>query len=92
MIFYDRKPGRNIPFLRHAAVIFLIALMTLSAGCVGGGGGDDEESVTLTIITRHDTSIQEAFEKAFLASSQAQDPIHQDTLHAAGPRPGAACH
>ena len=87
MIFYDRKPGRNIPFLRHAAVIFLIALMALSSGCVGGGGGDDEESVTLTIITRHDTSIQEAFEKAFLASAQAQD-AHVTKIRFMQPVPG----
>lgn len=69
----------NKPLLRYISGIFLIFLMILSSGCIGGGdngtddNGTDGEGITITIITRHDTSIQEAFEVGFLESSYAKD-------------------
>ncbi|MBN1786245.1 MAG: ABC transporter substrate-binding protein [Candidatus Methanofastidiosa archaeon] len=53
----------------------MILLIALSSGCIGGNGTTDGtvEGITITIITRHDTSIQEAFETAFLDSDYAKD-------------------
>jgi ABC-type Fe3+ transport system substrate-binding protein len=52
---------------------FLLASVALaSSGCIGGDG-EGEEGLTLTVITRHDTSIQEAFEGPFLDSAYAEN-------------------
>lgn len=50
----------------------LVSVALASSGCIGGDG-DGEEGLTLTVITRHDTSIQEAFEGPFLNSTYAEE-------------------
>ncbi|HOP09072.1 MAG TPA: ABC transporter substrate-binding protein, partial [Candidatus Methanofastidiosa archaeon] len=65
-------------FFKLISVISLIAIIVCSSGCISGGDGDTDdtngdEGVTLTVITRHDTSIQEAFEEGFLDSDYAKD-------------------
>jgi len=51
--------------------ISLAIMILFSSGCLGGDG--EEEGLTLTIITRHDTSIQEVFENPFLDSTYAAE-------------------
>ncbi len=68
--------GNKKSFLKGVGSLFLIVIVLLSSGCIGGGDGDGDtgnNGITLTIITRHDTSIQEAFETAFLDSAYASD-------------------
>ncbi|MHC1604528.1 MAG: ABC transporter substrate-binding protein [Candidatus Methanofastidiosia archaeon] len=51
--------------------------VVVSSGCMGGEGNGTEtqkpSGISITIITRHDTSIQEAFENPFLESEFAKE-------------------
>ena len=64
--------SRTVSFSKIIVSIVLLISLVAVSGCVGGGG-DSENGATITIITRHDTSIQELFEEAFLDSAYAQD-------------------
>jgi ABC-type Fe3+ transport system substrate-binding protein len=70
------ESGRNMKTMAIAVVVIAIVgvsgvIIVLNMG--GGGGGPTGPTNTLTILTRHDTSIHAAYEAAFLASDLADE-------------------
>lgn len=93
------ESGRNMKTIVIAVVVIGIvvvggAIVVLNMG--GGGGGPTGPTQTLTILTRHDLAIHNAYESAFLASEFAienritdiqwktQDGAFWDSVIAAG--------
>ncbi|TXT57572.1 MAG: hypothetical protein BAJATHORv1_10274 [Candidatus Thorarchaeota archaeon] len=66
------ESGRNMTTIIAAvAVIAVISIAGIVIVMQIGPGGDGGN--VLTVLTRHDTAIHEAYENAFLASEQAQE-------------------
>ncbi|MDV3104263.1 ABC transporter substrate-binding protein [Thermococcus waiotapuensis] len=51
-------------------VVLLLALSVVASGCISGGG---ESGITLVILTRHDTTIQDMAKQLFLKSDIAKE-------------------